>query len=132
MLYKFKNTVTGEERELTLGKYRELFTSPVISQDVEDCFLIVHHDKEVGYILRPTGQWAYISGKVHLAERPQDHFTAAFYPDMPTMASKALNRLMRFRSRLTRALNKGREYRPISKAYHESCLQYEWDYGMRV
>ena len=132
MLYRFKKTVGGEERELSLGTYRELFTSTTITQDVEDCFTIVHHDREVGYVLRPTGNWTFISGKIHLAERPQDHFTAAFYPNMPTMADRALNKLMRLRSHLTMALTKGREYRPISKAFCESALQYEWDYGIKV
>ena len=132
MLYKFKNTITGEERELTLGKYRELFTSPEITEDVEDCFLIVHHDGDVGYVLRPTGNWTYISGKIHLAERPQDHFTASFYPDTPTRAERARNKLMRLRSRLTLLLNRGYGYQACSKAFCESCLQYEYDYGLKV
>ena len=132
MLYRFKNTVTGEERQLSLDKYRELFTSPVISQDVEDCFLIVHHDGEVGYVLRPTGNWTHISGRVHLAERPQDHFVAALYLDMPSMANKALNKLMRLRSRLTMALNKGHGYHACSKAFCESSQQFEYTYGVKV
>lgn len=132
MLYKFKNTVTGEERELSLGKYRELFTSQEITQDVEDCFTVVHHDGEVGYVLRPTGNWTHISGKIHLAERPQDHFTAAFYPAPPTTAERARNRLMRLRSRLTLLLNRGCGYHACSKAFTESALQYEHDYGVRI
>ena len=132
MKFRFKNTVTGEERELSLDRYRELFTSQEITQDVEDCFLIVHHDRETGFVLRPTGNWTHIARKAGLVEFPWNHFSTAFHPDPPTMADRALNSLLRLRSRLTLALNKGREYKPISKAFYESALQYEYDYGVKV
>ena len=98
MKYRFRNTLTREEKAFDLSRYRELFSCKAMDEGLEEVFTVVHYDKDIGYVLRPLVRWSQITEKSRLTEKPSDHFKASFFRPPVTNKQLSLIRLMKLRA----------------------------------
>ena len=98
MKYRFRNTLTREEKAFDLSRYRELFCCGTTDEDLEEVFTVVHYDRDIGYVLRPLVRWSQITEKTRLTEMPKDHFKASFVKSPLTSQQLSFHKLAKLRA----------------------------------